>query len=141
MSASKEHELIVALVGRYIRQQGFELVAIESSFSWLYGPSFQLPPAITLHRPDILGVRRDPPYICIGEAKTRNDLHSQRTRRQLVDFSETKIQDTDVVCQTIVGIPQGCEQILNHLLSTLRIPADRIKILSFPVVLLGGKRP
>ena len=140
MSASKEHDLIVALVARSIRQHGFDLVALESSLDWLFGKDFKLPPAIVLHRPDILGVRRALPNLCIGEAKTCSDLRSKRTRRQLLDFSQTRIGDTGEFCQVIIGIPQDCEMILNRLLADLGIPASRMTVLQVPRALLARKR-
>lgn len=141
MSASKEHDLIVALVARSIRQRGFDLVALESSLDWLFGTDFNLPPAIVLHRPDILGVRREPPYLCIGEAKTCSDLRSKRTRRQLLDFSQTRVGETEEFCQFILGIPQDCEMTLNRLLAELSIPTSRLAVLKVPQALLARKRP
>ncbi len=140
MTASSEHDLIVSLVARTIRQQGFELVALESSFDWLFGKNFQLPPAIIVHRPDILGVRREPPYLCIGEAKTRGDLHSKRTRRQLVDFSQATIGNTGALCHVVVGIPQDAEDILEGIIGVLGIPPDRILVLPIPRPLLGNRK-
>lgn len=139
MTASNEHELIVALVARYIQQEGFNIVALESSLDWLFGSSFRLPPAITMHRPDILGVREEPPFICIGEGKTCGDLRARRTRQQLLDFSQTKVGVTGIFCQTVVGIPQDCESTLNSLLSTLKISPQRIKVIPVPRALLGSK--
>jgi hypothetical protein len=139
MSASKEHDLIVALVARSIRQHGFDLIALESSLDWLFGKGFKLPPAIVLHRPDILGVRRTPPFLCIGEAKTCSDLRSKRTRRQLLDFSQTRVGDTEEFCQVIIGIPQDCEMTLNKLLAELGIPASRMAIIHVPRALLTRK--
>jgi hypothetical protein len=140
MSASKEHDLIVALVTRFIVEQGFEVVALESSLGWLFGDSFKFPPAITLHRPDVLGVRRDPPFVCIGEAKTCGDLHSARTHRQLIDFSEARVGDTGLVCQTVIGIPQDCEATLRKQLAKLRIRSGRIRIVCVPRALLARQR-
>lgn len=139
MSATKEHDLIVALVARSIRQQGFEIVALESSLNWLFGDSFKLPPAIIIHRPDVLGVRTDPPFISLGEAKTCNDLKSRRTRRQLLDFSNVKIGNTGILCQVVVGIPQNCELSLRKLLASLNIPDNRVGVLSVPRVLLNNQ--
>ena len=47
MSASQEHDLIVALITRYIQQQGYEIIALESSLGWLFGDSFHLPPPVS----------------------------------------------------------------------------------------------
>ncbi len=137
MSASQEHDLIVALITRYIRQQGFEIVALETSLSWLFGDSFHLPLTVVHHRPDVLGVRAEPPYISLGEAKICSDLKSQRTARQLKDFSELEIGDAGTHCQVTVGVPQDCELPLRRLIGSLRIPSDRIHVLSIPRPLLS----
>ena len=136
MSATREHELIVAMVARYIRQQGYELVALECSLSWLFGESFRLPPSITLHRPDILGVRKEPPLICIGEGKTRNDLRSTRTRQQLKDFAEASVEGKSSGCEVVVGIPDDCKPRLENVFNSLGIPLGRIKIIPVPNALL-----
>jgi hypothetical protein len=139
MSASKEHDLIVALIARYIRQQGFEIVALETSLSWLFGDSFHLPPAVVHHRPDVLGVRAEPPYISLGEAKTCGDLKSQRTARQLIDFSQIEIDSTGIRCQVTVGVPQDCESLLQRLIYSLKIPDNCINVLPVPRSLLDSR--
>ncbi|HUA68743.1 MAG TPA: hypothetical protein VMA13_09370 [Candidatus Saccharimonadales bacterium] len=138
MSGSREHELIVAMVARYIRQQGYELVAFECSLSWLFGKSFRLPPSITLHRPDILGVRKESPLICIGEGKTRNDLRSMRTRQQLKDFTDASVEGKSGGCEVVVGIPDDCKPRLEKLCKSLDLPLERIKIITVPTALLNN---
>src|SRR5258706_14394596 len=139
MTASQEHDLIVALITRYIRQQGFEIVALESSLSWLLGDSFHLPLTVVHHRPDVIGVRAEPPYISIGEAKTCGDLNSQRTGRQLIDFSNLEIDASGNLCQVTVGVPNDCEPLLRRLMSSLRIPDNRITVLPIPRSLLSKR--
>jgi hypothetical protein len=139
MSASKDHDLIVALIARAIKRQGFDIVALEGSLDWLFGKTFRLPPAITLHRPDILGVRNEPPYLCIGEAKTCGDLRSTRTRRQLLDFSQAQISDTGMFCLVNIGVPQDCEAAMNQLISSLGIQTGRVTVMSVPRALLTDK--
>lgn len=139
MSATKEHELIVAMVARYIRDQGYELVAIECSLSWLFGDSFRLPPAIILHRPDALGVRNKPPFVCIGEGKTQNDIHSARTRRQLKDFAEATVGETGMRCELIVGVPADCTAALGQVLSSLGIPPEHVRVIPVPRPLLANR--
>lgn len=136
MSASPEHDLIVALITRYIRQQGFQIVALESSLSWLFGVSFKLPLSIVHHRPDIIGVRAEPPYIALGEAKTCRDLKSQRTARQLTDFSTVAIDEAGTVCQVVVGVPRDCEAVLRSLIRSLGITDNRVTVLPVPRAIL-----
>jgi hypothetical protein len=140
MGATQEHELLVAMVARYIRQQGYELVALECSLSWLFGESFRLPPSITLHRPDILGVRKEPPLICIGEGKTRNDLRSKRTREQIKDFAEASVNGKSGGCEVVVGIPDDCKPHLEKAFNSLGIPLGRIKIIPVPSALLTNHK-
>jgi len=139
VSATREHELLVAMVARYMRDQGYELVALDCSFSWIFGETFRLPPSITLHRPDVLGVRREPPFICIGEGKTRNDIRSARTRRQLKDFTHAPIHGVPCGCAVVVGIPEDCKSALEHVLVSLGISNNRIAILPIPRPLLNAK--
>ena len=136
MSASKEHDLIAAMVARYIRTRKYELVALECSLDWLFGESFRLPPAIAIHRPDVLGVRNRPPYVCIGEAKTRRDIRSLRTRQQLRDFALASAGKLPVACEVVVGIPSDCQAILNRLIRSMGIAADRITVVAVPRPLL-----
>jgi hypothetical protein len=136
VSATKEHELIVAMVARYVRKRGYDLVALDCSLSWLFGDSFRLPPAIVLHRPDVLGVRKEAPVVCIGEAKTRNDIRSARTRHQLKDFTEAKVGEAGMCCEVIVGIPADCQNAFGRLLSSLGVPKHRITVIPVPRPLL-----
>lgn len=136
MNATDEHELIVAMVARYMRDQGYQLVALECSLSWLFGDSFRLPPAIAVHRPDVLGVRKEAPFVCIGEGKTRNDLRSARTRRQLRDFAGTSVGETDTGCEVVVGIPADCSRLFERVRSSLGIASGRVKLIAVPCPLL-----
>jgi hypothetical protein len=124
------------MAARYMREQGYELVALECSLSWLFGDDFRLPPSIILHRPDVVGVRKEPPLICIGEGKTRNDLRSARTRRQLKDFADAPVRGIPNGCGVVVAIPSDCKTTLDGVLASLGIPADRVKVLPIPRVLL-----
>ncbi len=140
MSASKEHDLIVAMVARYIQQRGYELVAFDCSLDWLFGDSFRLPPSIIVHRPDVLGVRDQTPFVCIGEAKTRSDIRSTRTRQQLKDFVQASAGKTAAACEVVVGIPRDCGTILNKLISSLGIAPDRITVIAVPRPLLKERK-
>jgi hypothetical protein len=124
------------MVARYVKEQGYELVALDCSLSWLFGDSFRLPPAIVLHRPDVLGVRKESPFVCIGEAKTRNDIHSARTHCQLKDFAEAKIGESGLTCEVVLGIPADCKEVVGRLLFSLGIPQERITVIPVPRPLL-----
>lgn len=140
MSASKEHDLITAMIARYIQQRGYELVALDCSLDWLFGNSFRLPPSIIIHRPDVLGVRDQTPFVCIGEAKTRSDIHSTRTRQQLKGFALASAGKTPAPCEVVVGIPSDCQTILNNLINSLGIAPDRITVIAVPRPLLEERK-
>ena len=136
MSASKAHDLIVALITRKIIDYGYEIAAIESSFEWLFGKGFRLPPAIIHHRPDVIGIRKQQPFIAIGDAKTIQDIGTQRTSEQLMDYANVTITQDKTPCLVIIGIPKSGVEKLRQLITQLRIPNDRISILEIPDVLL-----
>lgn len=140
MSASKEHDLIVAMVARYIQERGYELVAFDCSLDWLFGDSFRLPPSIIIHRPDVLGVRDQNPFVCIGEAKTRTDMRSARTRQQLKDFALASTGKTAAACEVVVGIPSDCQTILTKLINSLGIAPNRITVIAVPRPLLEERK-
>jgi hypothetical protein len=124
------------MVARYIERRGYQLVALETSLDWLFGDSFRLPPSIAVHRPDVLGVRDRAPFVCIGEAKTRNDIRSARTRQQLKDFAHASAGRMGAPCEVVVGVPSDCHTILNNLISSLGIALDRITVIAVPRPLL-----
>jgi hypothetical protein len=140
VSASKEHDLITAMVARYVQQQGYELVALDCSLDWLFGDSFRLPPSIIIHRPDVLGVRDRTPFVCIGEAKTRGDMRSARTRQQLKDFAQASAGKTAAACEVVVGIPSDCQTILDSLINSLGIAPGRITVIAVPRPLLEERK-
>ena len=140
MSASKEHDLLTAMVARYNQQRGYELVAFDSSLDWVFGDSFRLPPSIIVHRPDVLGVRDQAPFVCIGEAKTRSDIRSGRTRQQLKDFAQASAGKTGAACEVVVGIPSDCRTILNNVIKSLGIGPSRITVIAIPRPLLEERK-
>ncbi len=140
MPASKTHDMIVALITRKLVELRYEIAAIESSFEWLFGSDFELPPAIVRHRPDVLGVRDKPPFIAIGDAKTLADLSSERTAEQLHDYvNVTTVGEDDGYCYVVIGIPTSGARRLRGLIRRLGIASERIEILEVPDVLLPGK--
>jgi hypothetical protein len=140
VSVSKEHDLITAMVARYIERRGYELVALDTSLDWLFGDSFRLPPSIVVHRPDVLGVRDRTPFVCIGEAKTRKDIRSARTRQQLKDFVHASAGRAPASCEVVVGIPSDCQTMLNNLISSLGIAPNRITVIAVPRPLLEERK-
>lgn len=136
MPASKAHDLIVALLTRKLIGSGYQIAAIESSLDWLFGDGFRLPPAIVLHRPDVLGVRDHEPFLAIGDAKTVHDLATQRTSEQLRDFAGVTVGREKTPCLVMIGVPQSGAEKLRRLIARLGISANRISILTVPDALL-----
>jgi len=72
---------------------------------------------------------------CIGEAKTRDDIHSERTKNQITDFlSIVKLKPGN---KLILGIPLTAKEDLGSLLMKLRlVNQKRIEIIYIPEELL-----
>ena len=142
MSASQTHDLIVALITRRFVDLGYKIAAIESSFDWLFGAGFQLPPAIVRHRPDVLGVRPKPPLIAIGDAKTPSDLSTRRTAEQLHDYASARTTcEDDDRCYVVIGVPKSCARRLKHIIGRIHPPARNVEILEIPDNLLPEPLP
>lgn len=115
--ASAAHDFILGFVIRNMRQYGCELTYIENgktSFIGVEGVS--MPPRILRHRPDILGITLAG-QICIGDAKTVNDLRSARTKEQLLDFTE--IQLNEMPCEVFFGLPRSGKEQFKSVLKEL----------------------
>lgn len=119
--ASKAHQLIAGLVVRKMRQKGYQIISFDGNEAIISDISLRVPPIIKKHRPDILGIRILDKKICIGEAKTSNDLYSKRTKEQIKDYSNLILADQKEPCELIIGIPKSCENKLEMLLKNLGI--------------------
>ena len=131
--ASQKHDFIVASISRKIRELGFDITYIDGLQANIATSKVLLPPKIINHKPDIVGENKIGNY-CIGEAKTRNDLKSKRTKQQLIDFSEFVNLYTNNYL--IVGIPLSAESELNQLFNKLRLRGESTIILRIPDSLL-----
>lgn len=94
-----------------------------------------MPPKIINHRPDVVGESENGVF-CIGEAKTKNDLNSLRTKNQFIDFlSFVSINKEN---RLIIGIPKSAYTILNRILIDLNIKDHpQLEIISVPDLLLS----
>ena len=132
--ASEQHDFIVSAIGRKIRQYGFRIIYLDGKYQDLDTKKFDIPPKIINHKPDIIG-ERDGIFFCVGEAKTRNDIFSKRTKNQFSDFFT--IVKLDSENKLIIGIPLKAKNDLEKIL--LEIGLDnktQIKILCIPEELL-----
>lgn len=116
---SRIHQMLVGLIGRKMREKGYEIVAFDGNDYLFDGVKLETPPAVGKHRPDILGYRFETGDICIGEAKTAGDLSSRRTKQQLIDFSNATVQSTGNPVEVIIGIPKSAESRFLDLLHSL----------------------
>lgn len=109
--AGIRHQFILGLVIKKMREEGATVYGVDGNYPGLFGEQISLPPQIMRHRPDAIGVKKDG-QICIGEAKTENDISNTRTYEQLQDFSSTELNG--ILCEVFVGIPQSGEESFNR---------------------------
>lgn len=117
--AKKFHQMIVGLIGRKMRDKGYEIVAFDGNEYMFDGQKLNIPIPIKRYRPDIIGFKFETKEICVGEAKTSEDLFSKRTKEQLLDYSSTKGFSTSKHIEIIIGIPKSVEEDLIKLLKEL----------------------
>ena len=100
---SRMHQMLVGLIARKMREKGYEIVAFDGKDYLFDGQTLPVPPSVGRHRPDILGVRLRTREICVGEAKTGEDLKSRRTANQLSDYARTTTVTADKPVEVIWG--------------------------------------
>lgn len=132
--ASEQHDFIVALIARKVRTYGFEIVYQDGRTQNTDVKKLEIPPKIIHHKPDIVG-KRDETEFCIGEAKTKNDIFSERTKNQIIDFLE--IVKTDPSNRLIIGVPTSAIEDLKRVLIKLKVyEIKQLEIICVPEVLL-----
>ena len=126
--ASKQHQFIIGLINRKICEYGYKIVFIDGHVSGAFEKKYKLPPKIVRHRPDVIGIN-DKGFVCIGEAKTQNDIINKRTREELYDFSNFVFNGQK--CLLIIGIPKSSQENLVNVLVEIGIQNnDNIEILT-----------
>lgn len=134
--ASKAHQFIANMISIKMRQLGYEVVAFDGKHIYLSDIKISTPPCIKRHRPDLLGYYSIKKRLCIGEAKTRNDLDSIRTFEQFEDYA-TLITNTDKKVYFIIGIPLSGLERVGEILKTIGLKSHKnITILKIPDRLL-----
>ncbi len=137
--AKKFHQMIVGLIGRKMRDKGYEIVAFDGNEYMFDGQKLNIPIPIKRYRPDIIGFKFETKEICVGEAKTSGDLFSKRTKEQLLDYSSTKSFSTGKHIEIIIGIPKSVEGDLIRLLKELDLFAkDFISYIWLPEELVNN---
>ena len=138
---TRSHQMIVGLIGRKMREKGYTIVAFDGNEYLFDGQKLNIPITIKRHRPDIVGLKFDTREICVGEAKTRGDLFSKRTKEQLLDYSTTKSFSSGKNIEIIVGIHKSAEEELITILKRLSLYGkDSISYIWLPEELVDNGR-
>jgi prepilin-type processing-associated H-X9-DG protein len=116
--AGKQHQFIIGLINRKIHEYGYTIAFVDGHVSGAFDKKFKLPPKIIRHRPDVIGIN-DNGFICIGEAKTKDDIFNNRTKAEFFDFSNYMFNGQK--CKLIIGIPKSAKGDLYKVLSELGI--------------------
>lgn len=132
--ASEKHDFIVSAIVRKIRQDGFRVIYLDGKYQDINTEKFDIPPKIINHKPDVIG-GKDSIFFCIGEAKTKNDLLTERTKNQIIDFlAIVKLNSGN---KFVIGIPLNAKEDLEKLLIELGVVNQKqIKIIYIPEELL-----
>jgi hypothetical protein len=119
--ASTKHNFIVSSLARKIRKYGFKVLYLDSKYQDIDSKKYEIPPKIVNHKPDIVGVKESMLF-CIGEAKTSNDIFTERTRNQIQDFiSLIRVNRQNML---FLGIPLKAKSDLTKLLLDLELNQD-----------------
>ena len=132
--ASEKHDFIVSAIVRKIRQDGFRVIYLDGKYQDIDTEKFDIPPKIINHKPDVIG-EKEGIFFCIGEAKTRNDIFSKRTKNQITDF--LTIVRLNSGNRLVVGIPLNAKEDLEKLLLELGLVNQKqMEIIYIPEELL-----
>jgi D-alanyl-D-alanine carboxypeptidase len=120
--ATKRHQFILGLLVKKMREIGCKITAIDGDYPGMFGEDLPTPPTILRHRPDIIAVKVDG-QICIGEAKTEDDIDTQRTLEQLQDFGNLKLNGK--LCEVFIGIPKSSKLRFQKILTSVNLDSAR----------------
>ena len=128
--ASKTHNFIVSAIVRKIRQEGFRIIYLDGEYKDIGMIKLEIPPKIIRHKPDVVGENENQSF-CIGEAKTKTDIFSERTKNQITDFMS--IVELDSRNKLVIGITLNARADLEKLLFKLEFTNHKqIKIIYIP---------
>lgn len=135
--ASEQHNFIVSAIGRKMRSIGFEIIYLDGKYQDIGTNKFDIPPKIINHKPDIVG-EKGGMFFCIGEAKTENDINSNRTKNQIIDFLELVRQSPGN--KLILGVPLNAKGDLEKLLIKLGLAnQEQLDFVYIPETLLPNE--
>jgi len=132
--ASEQHNFIVSAIARKMKLYGFRIIYLDGKYQDVETERPDIPPRIINHKPDIIGEKKGMIF-CVGEAKTRDDIRSERTKKQITDFlTIVKLKPRN---KLIIGIPLSANEDLGRLLLKLGfVNQKQIEIISIPEELL-----
>ena len=107
--SSKLHQFILVLLVRKAMEKGYFPIAYHGKEKLFPGVKFKIPPTIRRHKPDLVAIDLVNRRICIADAKTDSDLTSERTKEQIMDFSNLK-PTKPWSSECIIGVPKRSEQ-------------------------------
>ena len=135
--ASKTHQFILGLVIKQIIKLGYEIKFIDGKIP---GPKKTeeidlIPPRIINHRHDVFGINSFG-RVCIGEAKTDNDICKDRTKTQFIDFANLSLNGQ--LCQVVIGVPESAKIRFRELLKQMGLNfSENIHVLYIPNELIN----
>jgi len=125
--------MLVDLIARKMREEGYTIVAMEGNLLPLpEDEKIPIPWKIRRHRPDVIGIGMKSRRVCIGEAKTHDDLFSRRTATQFGDFADIIGKSSGEKAELIVGVPLRSRDTLLQLLEKMKLHAEDISIILMP---------
>lgn len=116
--ASAQHQFICGLLVRKMATYGYvELISFDGTVRGGYFGEFPVPETVGRHRPDCISINKNGNK-AIGEAKTVNDLVSERTYEEILDFTTICMNDPsfDLV---FLGFPEEGELYFEQLFDKL----------------------
>ncbi len=100
----EEHQRLVRGLIDYLDSKGYKIVSAD------YG-NFEKCEKIGSHEPDVIAYHMDNDTYTIGEAKTCEDLDSEKTREQFEDFANAvinKIGSERSLIPFCIAVPKIC---------------------------------
>lgn len=119
---SQKHQFIVDCIIRKMRLYGFEPVSLDGKSTLV--SSLKIPCKIIHHRPDVIGIDQEN-NLCIGEAKTENDIVSNRTKEQIRDYNEANVY-------ALFGCPKSTYPTMIKIIKKLTLNNGRNVVLKIP---------
>jgi len=136
--ASKNHQFILSSIVRKMKLNGYEIIAYDGDYSKIEDIKLEIPFKILRHRPDVIGISLDKTKIYIGEAKTKSDLRSERTKEEFEDFALIG-DEIDQNVKLIIGIPKSANLLLYRIIVELGLQEnDNIDYILVPEDLLSN---